>query len=244
MVEILCEKRIYSDKVKSHQHDYGQLIIPLDGALHLTTSKRSFSVGDRAICYVPKSCIHEYNAVGENLFLVTDVSSDLLKRHYQLNDDNIKLKQIMDKRWQAIRNLMLVESETGDKASLMRLFEYVVSFLDFEEEIKSITYMKANLNQKIDFKDLAAIENYNFTYYSEWFKKKTGCYPKAYLQNLRLEEAKRLLRETELNIIEIAFEIGYDQQSSFSRFFKQMMGITAKQYRSQRNDKLFKDLGN
>jgi AraC-like DNA-binding protein len=48
---------------------------------------------------------------------------------------------------------------------------------------------------------------------------------------LRLFEAKRLLRTTELSAGEIAFRVGLQQASSFSRLFRQRYGTTPTQYR-------------
>ncbi len=52
-----------------------------------------------------------------------------------------------------------------------------------------------------------------------------------YLQNLRVEEAKRLLEATEMPVDEISFDVGYEDPSFFRRLFKRRTGLTPSQYR-------------
>ena len=52
-----------------------------------------------------------------------------------------------------------------------------------------------------------------------------------YLQNLRVEEAKRLLETTEMPVDEISFDVGYEDPSFFRRLFKRRTGLTPSRYR-------------
>ncbi len=63
------------------------------------------------------------------------------------------------------------------------------------------------------------------------FKIATGSSLIEYLQNLRVEEAKRLLESEELPVDEISFVVGYEDPSFFRRLFKRLTGLTPSQYR-------------
>ncbi|HET9266259.1 MAG TPA: helix-turn-helix domain-containing protein [Vicinamibacterales bacterium] len=63
------------------------------------------------------------------------------------------------------------------------------------------------------------------------FKHATGLALIDYLQNLRIEEAKRLLESSDQSVDEIGFEIGYEDSSFFRRLFKRRTGIAPAQYR-------------
>lgn len=63
------------------------------------------------------------------------------------------------------------------------------------------------------------------------FKLATGSTSIEYLQNLRIEEAKRLLEFGELPVDEISYEVGYEDASFFRRLFKRRVGLTPSQYR-------------
>lgn len=55
----------------------------------------------------------------------------------------------------------------------------------------------------------------------------TGKSPKAYINELRVQEAKRLLRATSLSITMISQEIGFEHHSSFTRWFIRLEGVSS-----------------
>lgn len=63
------------------------------------------------------------------------------------------------------------------------------------------------------------------------FKSATGCSLIDFLQNLRVEEAKRLLETSDLPVDEISAETGYSDTSFFRRLFKRLTGLTPSNYR-------------
>ena len=63
------------------------------------------------------------------------------------------------------------------------------------------------------------------------FKVATGSSLMDHLQNLRVEEAKRLLESSEFPVDEISFMVGYEDASFFRRLFKRRTGLTPSQYR-------------
>lgn len=65
------------------------------------------------------------------------------------------------------------------------------------------------------------------------FKEDTGLTPKQYLGRSRVQAACRLLRQSDSAIAEIAFDLGYCDQSAFTAQFRQRMGITPLRYRKQ-----------
>ncbi len=85
---------------------------------------------------------------------------------------------------------------------------------------RSIRFLQEHFHEPVPLQKLAALEGYNLTYYCEWFKKITGLTPHAYLQKLRLSQAKHLLSQTDLSILQIAQQVGYEQQASFTRLFQ------------------------
>ncbi len=62
---------------------------------------------------------------------------------------------------------------------------------------------------------------------------KYGCNFKSYVNRLRINESKRLLLKKELNIGEIAFQVGFNNQSHFNRVFKSELQISPTDYRNK-----------
>jgi transcriptional regulator GlxA family with amidase domain len=65
------------------------------------------------------------------------------------------------------------------------------------------------------------------------FKLQTGIPPIEYLQNIRVEAAKKLLEQTDLNISEIIPSTGYTDPKSFRKVFLKMVGVTPLEYRDK-----------
>lgn len=81
--------------------------------------------------------------------------------------------------------------------------------------------------------NLAEIENYNATYYSDWFKQQTGVSPSMYLRSIRISRAKELLEDTNYTVMDIAVMVGYSSNSTFTRAFHSIVGMTPKEYRDR-----------
>ncbi len=95
----------------------------------------------------------------------------------------------------------------------------------------SIQHIHQNYDKPLTVAQLAALEGYTLTYYSEWFKKITSQTPQSYIQKVRLDKAKELLRHTNLSILHIAIQVGYQHQGSLTRLFQQYVHITPATYR-------------
>lgn len=63
------------------------------------------------------------------------------------------------------------------------------------------------------------------------FKRATGQAPIAYVQALRIEEAKQLLETTTMAVDDIAAEVGYEEPASFRRLFRRHVGLSPSDYR-------------
>jgi AraC family transcriptional regulator len=64
------------------------------------------------------------------------------------------------------------------------------------------------------------------------FSKETGMTPYAYLMHLRVEEAKRLLKECDWTVARIGQAVGIPDPPRFSAFFKKNTGLTASEWRN------------
>ena len=103
-----------------------------------------------------------------------------------------------------------------------------------EEIIKTINYMKANLNKNISMEMLAAQVGFCERRYRQLFKSIYGLTPRAYLKQLKMETAAALLRNTPISVYELSERLGYSSQFHFSREFKKYYNRTPSEHRKKR----------
>ncbi|MEH7177552.1 response regulator transcription factor [Neobacillus vireti] len=92
-------------------------------------------------------------------------------------------------------------------------------------------YMSKNVCAKVNLEEVAQILGLNSCYFSQLFKRETGQTFVDYRIHLRMEAAKQLLERSNLRIIDISSEIGYDDAPHFTKTFKKYTGISPKEYR-------------
>ena len=97
--------------------------------------------------------------------------------------------------------------------------------------LNAVEYIKKNYSQKISLEEIAEQGGFNMNYFSELFKKETGKTFTAYVTDIRMEEAKKLLRDTEIPVYEVAESVGYRDSKFFSQQFVKNVGIKPVEYR-------------
>ena len=108
----------------------------------------------------------------------------------------------------------------ADRRSLIK-FEGVLEYID------------ENYKRNIKLDELAAIMNISTMYFSNYFKEVFHISPKQYILNKRLGESQRLLIESEMSIKEIAYAVGFENESYFSEFFSKKTGTSALKFRNR-----------
>lgn len=94
-------------------------------------------------------------------------------------------------------------------------------------------YLINNLSEPISLMALAKTIGTNRTTLSERFKQEMGMGVMTWLRKKRLKYARQLLEKTDLNIQQVAIEVGYNNAANFSTAFKAEFGFKPKQTRHQ-----------
>lgn len=92
-------------------------------------------------------------------------------------------------------------------------------------------YMDKNFADPISLTDLSRISNLNKYTLLRNFTRQRGVTPYQYLEAIRVGYAKKLL-EQGVSVIETAWQSGFTDQSHFTKFFKNIIGLTPKQYQN------------
>lgn len=93
-------------------------------------------------------------------------------------------------------------------------------------------YIEQYYSEDISLDDVAAHVSMNPTYFSRFFKQKTGEHFIAYLCRVRIEKAAELLRDPGYKVYEICDHVGYQSKQHFYKLFKKHMGKTPSEYRN------------
>ena len=92
-------------------------------------------------------------------------------------------------------------------------------------------YLKKNVSSRITLEDICEKFNYSRSFISKIFKEETGESPISYFNREKIEEAKRLLLESDKLVAEISETLGYSEPKYFGAQFKKAEGLTPLEYR-------------
>lgn len=96
----------------------------------------------------------------------------------------------------------------------------------------AMRFIQKNYSNSVTLESVAEYLKLSPSYLSNLFKKETGQNFIDYLTNIRVEQAKILLRTTELKIYEVGHKVGYENEHYFSRVFKKVVGCSPFHYKS------------
>lgn len=137
-------------------------------------------------------------------------------------------------------------AQSGDirmyKAFSSLLLAYIIPQLTLKSAAKSydlaltpriLNYLSGNIRRKLSLEQVAGTFGISKNTLSSIFRTELHTTYLSYVNNLRLDSAKKLLRKTSLSIASISAESGFQSERSFYRFFRDKMGCTPAQYRRQ-----------
>lgn len=144
-----------------------------------------------------------------------------------------------DSRIEVLRRLFcedcIVPYKEKILAWILELHENVNRQLDVNrnsQKIKqAVDYIEENYAKDLN---MAVVSNHismNYSLFSYSFKQYTGSNFVNYLKDIRMREAKRLLTDTDMRIIEISQEVGYENEKHFMKIFKASCGVSPSEYR-------------
>ncbi|GAB2537665.1 AraC family transcriptional regulator [Gracilibacillus alcaliphilus] len=142
---------------------------------------------------------------------------------------------VYEKEWELkllIAQILLVVNRLGKQESHKK----AVDKYEKAQHAENIaTFIQKHFHQKLSIQIIADALNVSKFYVSHVFKEMTGYTVMEYVMAVRLQQVKYLLEaEAAKPIQQIADACGFESASHFSRFFKNSVGMTARQYRQER----------
>lgn len=122
----------------------------------------------------------------------------------------------------------LIQRYTADK----HLISDCLGGLSKYQLKRAIDYIQAHFTENIPLEATAAEVGISRFYFCRLFKQSTGITPHQYLIKCRIDRAKILLKQHDnSSIAKIALEVGFSNQSHFTKHFKRLVGTTPKKFR-------------
>ncbi|GKX31793.1 DNA-binding response regulator [Vallitalea longa] len=174
-------------------------------------------------------------------------SSEKIKAYYV--NLYVKITTILFEKNKELKNMELLNERILEKlytqGSLIKLHGFVKYQLVTISDIlsakrpteiihKIINYVERNYDKEIKIDDLGKIFNYNSAYLGKQFKNQTGNYFNTFLDQVRINNAKKLLVNTDYKIYEIAKKVGYKEPDYFTIKFKKYVDQSPNAYRNSK----------
>lgn len=125
-----------------------------------------------------------------------------------------------------IANLAEEDKFLKNDSSLLVTKDYKVQVIK-----KTLKFIHDNYNQKIYIDELAAEANMNPQYFCRFFKSVTGKTPVTYINHYRIEEAAKTLKTGDAKVMEVCFNVGFENFSYFIKKFKEYKHCTPNEYK-------------
>lgn len=150
-------------------------------------------------------------------------------------NDIFRLSQSYEPEIEKLRNLE--ELNRWLSMVLHRFINFVFDFNDIKHHnviYQTTAYIKENLAEKLTLEDAAEHVSLSKSYFCRILKDELGYTFTEYVNHLRVERAKLYLRDSTMSIADIAYAVGFDDQSYFTRIFKKLTNVSPGQYRKSK----------
>ena len=152
----------------------------------------------------------------------------------------VDINALLSKNLEYIHKIMAIDTQEDIciwiSHALDDFIESVYSSRDAKKmsQLKpAIEFMQYHYYQPLTLADVAKAAHLSVSRLAHLFREQMGMTIVDYLTNVRINHAKRMLLTTENNCTRICYEVGYNNQSYFTRVFKQITGMTPREFRNQ-----------
>ena len=244
--------------IVKHAHREGHLVFHVDGApASMTVGDKTFVIDRNTVCAVSPWEPHSFHNAphGQSLNLVLYIkpmwfleNGNSAEFALRFGRSDIAMSPMVHQLATRLAGLLLDEDGTAPFDGLLysltrECFERSWSrcaqqiareacgrFNDFRVR-RSLRLMQENLTEEFEMEDLARSVGLSRPHFFKLFKQQMGVTPNIYMNTLRSEQAIEDLLCTEKSVTDIALDLGFSSQASFTRFFSSNVGIAPSEYR-------------
>ncbi len=200
--------------------------------------KDSMLGGEKALIYTTVNRWESF--IQERVYPVESVKSWVLKMALEL-----ELKYTVMQNFVTNFNSELQQQQIISIETLKQLSEWLQVFLEEKaadiqalrehtvrrEIAEAQRYIQTHIGKKIAMDEMAHRLNLNPSHFSRIFKQETGVTFVEFVTRTKMEKAKELLNQSDMTVVEIAEQLGYEHTSYFIKLFRNASGMSPNEYR-------------
>jgi AraC-like DNA-binding protein len=226
-----------------HLHNSFELVFVKEGELSVSLDGKDYTVKKGQAMFILPNSVHSYKTEKYSLSSLYIFSNRYVHTFYGQIKNKAPTCPIFDLESPSI--LEKLNDETIDKYLAKSIFYNLIyqfnKNTDYEEKNtkrldnygRILSFISMHYQENITVKDVAREMGYDHRYVTSLIKKGLDTTFRALLNEYRIQNAQYLLATEAKSIAEIAYECGYDSLCSFNRNFKEIVGLTPKQFRQK-----------
>lgn len=238
---------LLSTSVPLHKHMEGELLMVLEGELHVTVEGRTTDLARDDIFFINGEELHSLDAPSPDTLIVQCLFAPQFQkgsRYFCSSRENIDAETFHEMR--AVIHDLLMEYQAGEdeKGFLqMSLFYRLLHLLETYHRLPVsrvgpehraellCAYVEHHYAENLSLQQLAEQFHFSTAYLSRLFKQKSGENFVNYLNKVRMRHAANELATTENNVTQVALNNGYASVAAFYMYFKRFYGMKPLEYR-------------
>lgn len=180
-------------------------------------NQRFLNLSSKETKYLMDRILNIKNPCFRGSYYIQSILNSIIK-DYQKRDEPLRDVIIMNKIIDFLLKVIYY-GEKGHKA-------------DISEQIKLVCqYIQKNLLNDFLLDDLAEMSNLSLSRFQHRFKEEVGIPPAEYINRSKIEKAKEMVKQDEISIQDIAYDLGFSSPLYFSTVFKKFTGVSPSAYR-------------
>jgi AraC-like DNA-binding protein len=234
---LTLDLRSYSGETRVHQHDFHQLVLPVEGTLSMDIDGHEGDVSKAGIALISAGKDHQFSGSKQNCFVVADVPAALAPELEQLpafiNLDKALAQYVTFLHRQLAQQQGNPSSERQMLLLLIELLKERFGYaIQLDKRIEAVrNYLDLNYSQQISQARLAVIASLSVRQLNQIFRRDLGMTPQQYLVEKRMQQAWQLLTQGRLQVQKIAEQVGYTSVAAFSDRFRRHFGHSPRHFR-------------
>ncbi len=234
------------EAVDHHQHADAHIVFVPNGEYQTTACRASALVGPGSIIFNPPGTEHRDRYVGSDPFISFSLAEPVLRTWGREKSMPQKSTLIVDPRAVILMANIAKEARLADPVS-----ELVIELASLEliallakapagGSLRRVAWL-ARCRERIEddlslvpsVQELAEDASVHPVYLARAFRRRYGHSPAEYLRHTRIARAGRLLRTSQMSLVQVSLACGFADQPSFTKAFGRLVGTTPGQFRAQ-----------